>query len=90
MDFDVWKAIAGLIVGFTVGLTGMGGGALMTVLLPAVHPRMGTPWSDAEETPLLEAPGFLLMNYGRRTVVWTVLAHVAYGAIVGGFTAGLS
>jgi hypothetical protein len=77
-------AILGVVHAF------LGGGALMTVLLPAVHPRMGTPWSDAEETPLLEAPGFLLMNYGRRTVIWTVLAHVAYGAIVGGFTAGLS
>jgi hypothetical protein len=30
------------------------------------------------------------MNYGRRTVLWTLLAHVAYGAIVGGFAAGLS
>ena len=77
-------AILGVVHAF------LGGGALMTVLLPAVHPRMGTPWSDAEETPLLEAPGFLLMNYGRRTVIWTLLAHVAYGAIVGGFAAGLS
>jgi len=51
--------------------------------------RMGTPWSDAEETPLLEAPGFLLMNYGERTVIWTLLTHVAYGAIVGGFAAQL-
>ena len=65
-------------------------GLLLTVLLPAAHPRMGTLWSDAEETPLLEAPGFLLLNYGRRTVIWTLLAHVAYGAIVGGFTVGLS
>jgi hypothetical protein len=42
----------------------------MTVLLPrAIHPRMGNAVSDAEETPLLEAPGFLLMNYGRRAPV---------------------
>ena len=59
----------------------------MNVLLPAVHPRMGTPWSDAEETPLLEPPGFLLVNYGRRTALGTLLGHVAYGAIVGGFAA---
>ncbi len=65
------------------------GGPFLTLLLPAVHPRMGTPWSDAEETPLLEPPGFLLMNYGRRTAVWTLLAHVGYGAIVGGFAARL-
>ena len=67
----------------------LAGGALLTVLLPAVHPRMGTPWSDAEETPLLEAPGFLLMNYGRRTALWTLVGHIVYGAIVGGFAAQL-
>ena len=50
---------------------------------------MGTPWSDAEETPLLEPPGFLLANYGRSTVVVTTLLHLAYGTIVGGFAAGL-
>src|SRR5437764_12449014 len=33
MHFDGWVARAGLIVGFTVGLTGMGGGALMTPIL---------------------------------------------------------
>jgi len=33
MDFDPLLAIAGLVVGATVGLTGMGGGALMTPLL---------------------------------------------------------
>ena len=65
------------------------GGALLTVLLPAVHPRMATPWSDAEETPLLEPPGFLLVNYGRRTALWTLVLHVVYGAIVGGFAAHL-
>jgi hypothetical protein len=66
------------------------GGTLVNVLLPVVHPRMGTPWSDAEETPILEPPGFLLVNYGRRTVIATLLAHIAYGAIVGGFTAHLA
>jgi hypothetical protein len=65
-----------------------GGGGLVTVLLPAVHPRMGTHWTDAEETPLLEAPGFLLHNYGRATAVVTVLTHLAYGTIVGAFAAG--
>jgi hypothetical protein len=91
--YAVFRAVshAGWLFGGVLGLVhaGLAGGALMTVLLPSVHPRMGTPWSDAEETPILEAPGFLLMNYGRRTVVWTLLAHIVYGAIVGGFAAGL-
>jgi uncharacterized membrane protein YfcA len=33
LHFDGWVALAGLVVGFTVGLTGMGGGALMTPIL---------------------------------------------------------
>ena len=33
------------------------GGALVNAILPAVHPHMGTPWSDAEETPHPRAAG---------------------------------
>src|SRR6266542_217231 len=33
VHFDLALAVAGLLVGFTVGLTGMGGGALMTPIL---------------------------------------------------------
>jgi uncharacterized protein len=36
LHVDPWVAAAGLLVGFTVGLTGMGGGALMTPLLVLV------------------------------------------------------
>ena len=78
----------GAVLGLVHGI--FAGNLLVNVLLPAVHPRMGTPWSDSEDTPLLEPPGFLLMNYGRRTVIWTLVGHVAYGAIVGGFAAGLT
>jgi len=59
--------------------------ALVNILLPAVHPRMGSSLSAAGNTPLLEPPGFLMRNYGRRTPIATLLTHVAYGAIVGGF-----
>ena len=76
----------GLALGLVHAL--FAGGVLVNVLLPAVHPRMGTPWSDAEETPLLEPPGFMLRNYGRATAVVTVALHLVYGAIVGGFAAG--
>jgi hypothetical protein len=61
--------------------------ALVGILLPVVHPRMGSALSAADSSPLLEPPGFLMRNYGRGTPIATVLAHVAYGAIVGGFTA---
>jgi hypothetical protein len=91
--YAVFRAVghAGWLFGAGLGFVHacLAGGALLTVLLPAVHPRMGTPWTDAEEAPLLEAPGFLLMNYGRRTLIWTLVGHVLYGAIVGGFAAHL-
>jgi hypothetical protein len=81
----------GTVFGAALGLAHalLAGGPLVNVLLPAVHPRMGTPWTDAEETPLLEPPGFLLANYGRDTAVVTLALHIAYGAIVGLFAAGL-
>jgi hypothetical protein len=59
--------------------------ALVNILLPVVHPRMGSTLSAADSSPLLEPPGFLMRNYGRGTPVVALLAHVAYGAIVGGF-----
>jgi hypothetical protein len=82
---------AGWLLGLALGAVHAAfvGGGLANVLLPAVHPRMGTPWSDAEETPLLEAPGFMLANYGPNTAAVTFLLHLAYGTIVGAFAAGL-
>lgn len=77
----------GAVLGLLHGL--FAGGVLVNVLLPAVHPRMGRPWTDASEIPELEAPGFMLVNYGRATGVVTLALHVVYGAIVGGFAAGL-
>jgi hypothetical protein len=74
-------------LGALFGLThaAFAGTALVNILLPAVHPRMGTPVSAADSAPLLEPPGFMMLNYGRSTPVVSVLAHLAYGAIVGGF-----
>lgn len=82
---------AGWLFGLALGAVhaAFAGGGLVTILLPAVHPRMGSAWSDARETPLLEPPGFMLFNYGRRTVLITLVLHLAYGTLVGGFAAGL-
>jgi hypothetical protein len=56
---------------------------LVSILLPVVHPRMGTPETAADQIALVEPPGFLMLNYGRNTFLITLLAHIAYGAIVG-------
>jgi hypothetical protein len=56
---------------------------VVNVLLPIVHPRIGTTETAANEVALLEPPGFLMLNYGRNTFAVTLAAHIAYGAIVG-------
>jgi hypothetical protein len=80
---------AGWALGLLFGLAHalFAGTTLVNVLLPAVHPRMGTPSSAADSSPLLESPGFMLLNYGRATPTLTIVAHLAYGAIVGTFVA---
>ena len=55
---------------------------LINVLLPLVHPRMGTPFSDATTVALLEPPGFLARNYGPQTATATLLAHILYGTVI--------
>jgi hypothetical protein len=77
--------LLGALFGFVHAL--FAGTALVSVLLPVVHPRMGTGFDAAGSSPLLEPPGFMMLNYGRETPVVNIVAHVAYGAIVGGFVA---
>jgi len=59
------------------------GTVLLNVLLPIVHPRIGTPDTAADEICLLEPPGFLMLNYGRNSFLVSLAAHIAYGAIIG-------
>jgi len=56
---------------------------LVNILLPTVHPRIGTSETAADETALLEPPGFLMLNYGRNTFLVTLASHVVYGALIG-------
>jgi hypothetical protein len=79
---------AGLAFGALLGLVHglFAASALVNVLLPVVHPRMGSGFDAAGSAPLLEPPGFLLLNYGRQTPLVTLAGHVVYGAIVGGFS----
>lgn len=80
---------AGWLLGMLFGLVHalFAGTVLVNTILPVVHPRLGTFYSAANSEPLLEPPGFMLMNYGRATPIVTLLAHLLYGAIVGGFVA---
>jgi energy-converting hydrogenase Eha subunit A len=59
------------------------GTVLANVILPLLHPRIATTDTAANEVSLIEPPGFLLLNYGRNTFLIALVAHVAFGAIVG-------
>jgi len=53
--------------------------------LPGLHPRMASEARGPTVVRQLEPAGFLALNYGRRTPISVLLAHLAFGAILGGF-----
>jgi hypothetical protein len=71
-------AIMGLVHGLIILVTIM-------PLLPGLHPRMASEGRGPEPTRALEPPGFMALNYGRRTPAIALAAHMVYGAILGGF-----
>ncbi len=54
-------------------------------MLPGLHPRMASEQRGPTPTRQLEPPGFLGLNYGRRTPLSVLSAHLIYGAILGAF-----
>ncbi len=55
------------------------------MFLPGMHPRMAGETRGPTPTRQLEPPGFLALNYGVRTPIVIVVAHLAYGTILGAF-----
>ena len=53
--------------------------------LPALHPRMANEQRGPTVVRQLEPPGFLGLHYGIRTPISVIIAHVIFGAILGGF-----
>ena len=83
---DGYVALAGLIVGFTVGLTGMGGGALMTpilVLLFKVQPLAAVS-SDLVAAVVMKPIGGAV-HLRRGTVNKRLVAWLAAGSIPSAF-----
>ena len=70
-------------------LMGISHGAFVLIvvlpLLPGGHPRMASEFWGPQPTRLLEPPGFLALNYGYQTPLVTMLAHLAYGMVLGAF-----
>lgn len=84
--FDPSLALAGLLVGILVGLTGMGGGALLTPLLVLVFKVSPlTAISSDLLTSLAMKPVGAAVHARRRTVHWRLTGWLVLGAVPAGF-----
>lgn len=86
MTFDLTLALAGLLVGFLVGFTGMGGGALLTpllVLVFGVSPLAAI--SSDLVTSLVMKPVGAAVHLRRGTVAPPLVGWLALGAVPAGF-----
>ena len=52
-------------------------------ILPGLHPRMASEQYGPTVVRQLEPPGFLALNYGVRTPLSVLAAHLVFGAILG-------
>ncbi len=85
LAFESWHqatwwlgAIIGLVHGLFVLTVGM-------PIIPAIHPRMVSEYFGPTPNRQLQPPGFLALNYGRRTPIVALASHLLYGAILGAF-----
>ncbi len=87
MHIDLAIVLAGAIVGFAVGLTGMGGGALMTpVLVLLLHVSPGAAVSSDLVASVFMKPVGGAVHLRKKTVHLKLVAWLAVGAIPAGFT----
>jgi hypothetical protein len=88
LHLDVLHGVAGLLVGVLVGLTGVGGGSLMTpilVLLFGVSPgtAVGTDLLFASVTKIAGSA----VHHKRDTVDWKIMRRLACGSLPGALLA---
>lgn len=81
MDLQIGFILAGLIVGFIVGLTGVGGGSLMTPILL----WFGIPPTTAVGTDLLYAAftkmGGVFVHHKKKNINWAITGWLSLGSL---------
>ena len=81
MDFQFGLVIAGLTVGFIVGMTGVGGGSLMTPILL----WFGIPPTTAVGTDLLYAAftkmGGVYVHHKKKNINWSITGWLSLGSV---------
>src|SRR6202012_532022 len=81
-SLDPLYVLSGVLVGGLVGMTGVGGGSLMTpilVLLFGMHPATAV-GTDLLYASLTKANGSVVHGYNR-TVDWRVVGRLALGSV---------
>lgn len=78
LDWSAWwlGALLGLLH-VSMALT------VLVPLLAGVHPRIASLRAGPATIAVLEPPGLLARNYGLQTPVVAVVAHLAYGTLLG-------
>src|SRR5579875_3731559 len=79
---DPLYPVSGFLVGFLVGMTGVGGGSLMTpllILLFGVHPAAAV-GTDLLYASITKSVGTVLHGMNR-TVDWRITARLALGSV---------
>src|SRR6187402_71712 len=81
MDFQIGLIVAGLVVGFVVGMTGVGGGSLMTPILL----WFGIPPTTAVGTDLLYAAvtkaGGVFVHNKKKNINWKITGWLSLGSV---------
>ncbi|WP_166849853.1 sulfite exporter TauE/SafE family protein [Isoptericola sp. BMS4] len=90
MDIDLLLILGGLAVGFVVGLTGMGGGALMTPMLIFVFgiPPLTAVSSDVVASFFMKPAG-AIVHLRRRTVNLQLVLWLCVGSVPAAFAGAL-
>ena len=82
MDFDYLYSLSGLLVGFIVGVTGVGGGSLMTPLLILffkVNP-LNAVVIDLFYAAITKATGVAVYSF-KKLVDWKIVIYLLLGSI---------
>src|SRR5690606_5476277 len=81
MEIEIGYVIAGLVVGFIVGMTGVGGGSLMTPILL----YFGVSPANAVGTDLLYAAitkaGGIHVHHKKKNIDWKITGELALGSL---------
>jgi hypothetical protein len=87
LGYAAFFALLGRATWWIGGLLGLlHAGIALTVLVPllaGVHPRIASYRAGPASTAALEPPGLLGLNYGTRTPLVAIAAHLVYGVALG-------